>query len=153
MSDIKVRATAPGFDGIGYRKAGDVFTVDQAMFSDTWMAVELDTPVQDMSQEAQKAKRENAVSAVQAFGEALAVAGADPVATAQAVATEAPAPMTEAQAAKAEAAERKATAKAQAAAEAARGETVDAEAAAKVAEAAKDVIDAATEAVKNAPKK
>lgn len=69
---MKVKATKPGVYNGAYRHVGDVFTIDAAMFSDRWMEEEKASPVQEMSQEAQKAQRENAEFALQSLGNALA---------------------------------------------------------------------------------
>lgn len=72
MSDpIKVKATKPGFYDNAYRKVGDVFLVTSDMFEEFWME-EADAPVQEQSQEALKAQRENRESALQDLGDALA---------------------------------------------------------------------------------
>lgn len=73
MSDkIKVKATKPGFYDNGYRKVGDVFEVEADLFSDFWMEKEPVLPVQDQSQEAKVAQRENANAAIEDLGNILA---------------------------------------------------------------------------------
>ncbi len=37
MSQIRVKATAKGYDGFKYRNPGDEFEVDEKKFSETWM--------------------------------------------------------------------------------------------------------------------
>lgn len=69
---MKVKAIKPGvYDG-AYRNVGDVFTIDAAMFSKRWMEEEKASPVQEQSQEAKKAQRENAEASLEALGNALA---------------------------------------------------------------------------------
>lgn len=73
MSDlIKVKATKPGVYADAYRSAGDVFMVEPKFFSSRWMEKDAASPIQEQSQEAKKAQRENAEAAIEALGNALA---------------------------------------------------------------------------------
>ncbi|MTH65072.1 hypothetical protein [Paracoccus shanxieyensis] len=73
MSDIKVKAVKPGLYGGAYRKVGDVFLIaSKDDFSKRWMEMEDRSPVQETSQEAQKAYRENATAELDNLGNALA---------------------------------------------------------------------------------
>lgn len=72
MAQVKVKAIKTGFYDNIVRNEGDVFLVDADLFSKEWMEKEAATPVLDNSQEAKKARRENAVAAIDDLGQALA---------------------------------------------------------------------------------
>lgn len=87
MADLKVKAKAALYDGLSYRKEGDVFVIDTKSFDGAVMEkVTDDQPVWSDTPENRIARDENAMTAAHDFGQALAEAGADPAATAEAVA-------------------------------------------------------------------
>lgn len=87
MADVKVKATVALYDGLSYRKANDVFLIDADKFDPETMEKVTDgAPVWSDTPENRIARDENAMTAAHDFGQALAEAGADPAATAEAVA-------------------------------------------------------------------
>ena len=93
MADLKVKAKAALYDGQSYRKENDVFVIDAAFFDETVMEKVTDNqPVWSDTPENRIARDENAMTAAHDFGQALAEAGADPAATAEAVAVTEDAP-------------------------------------------------------------
>lgn len=95
MAEMKVKAKAALYDGQSYRKENDVFIIDAAFFDETVMEKVTDgQPVWSDTPENRIARDENAMTAAHDFGQALAQAGADPAATAEAVAVTEEAPKT-----------------------------------------------------------
>lgn len=93
MADVKVKATVALYDGLSYRKANDVFLIDADKFDPETMEKVTDgAPVWSDTPENRIARDENAMTAAHDFGQALAEAGADPAATAEAVAVTEDAP-------------------------------------------------------------
>ena len=86
MADVKVKALCALYDGLAYRKEGDVFVIDADLFDEATMEKATDQPVWSDTPENRVARDENAVTAAHDFGQGLAEAGADAKATAEAVA-------------------------------------------------------------------
>lgn len=151
MADVKVKALVALHDGLTYRKEGDRFVIDADKF-DAAVMMKLPDQSEDIladTPEARQARSENAATAAMDFGAALAEAGADPAATAEAVGK--PAPKASASKAKAEDdAEAKAREEADRLRDEARKEAAAAADADAVAEAAVETAKAATKAAARA---